>query len=150
MSEDQKYFKELLKEKGYKLTPQRMAVLDALIINEGKHLNTEEIYQIVKKTHPEMGMATVYRTLLLFDRIELVYKVDLDDNLYRYEINKHNEDHRHHHLICTKCNSVEQVENDALDALEEQILKLNGFLVRDHRDKFYGYCKDCLIRITQF
>jgi Fur family ferric uptake transcriptional regulator len=150
MSEDQKYFKELLKEKGYKLTPQRMAVLDALIINEGKHLNTEEIYQIVKKTHPEMGMATVYRTLLLFDRIELVYKVDLDDNLYRYEINKHNEDHRHHHLICTKCNSVEQVENDALDALEEQILKLNGFLVRDHRVKFYGYCKDCLIRITQF
>lgn len=142
---DDKYsnFKEQLKERGYKLTMQRQAVLDAIIGHEGEHLSTEEVYDLVKKAHPEIGLATVYRTLLLFERMELVYKIDLDDGCSRYELNKHNEDHRHHHLICTKCGAVAEVEEDLLESLEEQILRKNNFIVKDHRVKFYGYCSKC-------
>lgn len=136
-------FKEQLKEKGYKLTTQRQAVLDVIIQYSGKHLTTEEIYELVKEKHPEIGLATVYRTLLLLDKLELVYKLDLDDGCSRYELNKHNEDHRHHHLICMKCGSVEEVEEDLLDSLEEQILHKNKFIVKDHRVKFYGHCEKC-------
>ena len=57
--------KEDLKKKGYKLTPQRRSIVDAIIKNEGEHLTAEEIYDEVKLTCPEIGLATVYRTILL-------------------------------------------------------------------------------------
>lgn len=136
-------FKNLLKERGYKLTPQRQAVLDVIIKHSGEHLSTEEIYALVKEMYPEIGLATIYRTLLLLDDIGLVYKLDLDDGLNRYELNNQNEDHRHHHLICTGCNKIFEVEEDLLDNLEEQILENNKFKVTDHRVKFYGYCEQC-------
>ncbi len=143
MTDRMENFRNQLKEKGYKLTMQRQAVLNSIIEHEGEHLSTEEIYELVKKNHPEIGLATVYRTLLLLDNMELVYKLDLDDGCSRYELNKDNEDHRHHHLICTECGSVEEVQEDLLEALEEQILQKNGFIIKDHRVKFYGCCKKC-------
>jgi Fur family transcriptional regulator, ferric uptake regulator len=136
-------FKEQLKEKGYKLTAQRQSVLDIIVEHEGEHLTSEEIYELVKKNNPDIGLATVYRTLLLLDRMELVYKLDLDDGCSRYELNRKKEDHRHHHLICTNCGSVTEVEEDLLDNLEEQIMLKNHFKVLDHRVKFYGYCEKC-------
>jgi len=143
MENQQVSFKERLKEKGYKMTAQRQAVLDVITRLEGEHLSTEEIFELVKKDHPDIGLATVYRTLFLLDRMELVSKLDLDDGCNRYELNKHEEDHRHHHLICTRCGSVEEVREDLLEMLEEQILRKNHFKVNDHRVKFYGYCKNC-------
>ncbi|TYQ12943.1 UNVERIFIED_CONTAM: Fur family ferric uptake transcriptional regulator [Acetivibrio alkalicellulosi] len=136
-------FKDLLKERGYKLTPQRQAVLDIIIEHNGEHLSTEEIYALVKEKYPDIGLATVYRTLLLLDDMDLVYKLDFDDGLSRYELNNKNEDHRHHHLICLNCSKVLEVQEDLLDTLEEQILTKNKFKVTDHRVKFYGYCEHC-------
>ena len=137
-------FKKQLKEHGYKLTTQRQAVLDVISEYEGEHLNPEEIYELVKKNYPEIGLATIYRTLQLLERLELVYKLDFDDGCSRYELNRNKEEHRHHHLICTMCGMVDEVEGDLLESLEEQILKNNGFLVKDHRVKFYGYCRECM------
>lgn len=137
-------FRDQLKERGLKLTTQRQAVLDVITEHEGEHLSCEEIYELVKKNNPDIGLATVYRTLLLLDRMELVYKLDLDDGCSRYELNKNKEDHRHHHLICMRCGSVQEVKDDLLESLEEQIFNENGFKVKDHRVKFYGYCKNCM------
>ena len=71
------------------------------------------------------------------------YKLDLEDGINRYELVKENEDHRHHHLICSKCGSVSEVEDDLLESLEKQILLKNKFLVKDHKVKFYGLCENC-------
>ena len=136
--------KKELKDRGYKLTTQRQAVLDIIMEHQGEHLSSEEVYELVKKNNPEIGLATVYRTLLLLDNMELIYKIDLDDGCSRYEINKSEEDHRHHHLICMKCGAVEEAEEDLLDSLEEEILRKNKFLVKNHRVKFYGYCRNCM------
>lgn len=143
MNKDSKSFNEQLKEKGFRVTSQRKAVLEVIREHEGQHLSTEEIYELVKVHFPEIGLATVYRTLLLLVSMELVYKMDFDDGCSRYEINNNMEDHRHHHLICLKCGSVAEVKEDLLDSLEEQILEKNGFIVKDHRVKFYGFCKNC-------
>lgn len=142
-SSDEHELKELLKQCGYKFTGQRNAVLEVLVKYSGKHLSTEEIYKYVRDTNPEIGLATVYRTLTLLERIGLVMKLDLDDGFSRYELTRQNEDHRHHHLICSNCGSVSEVEEDLLDSLEEQILLKNDFLVKDHRVKFYGLCSRC-------
>ena len=62
----------------------------------------------------------------------LVQKIDLDDGFSRYELNRHSNDHKHHHLICTQCGSISEVEK-VLESLEQQILKEQGFTVKDHR-----------------
>ncbi|SHI53427.1 Fur family transcriptional regulator, ferric uptake regulator [Geosporobacter subterraneus DSM 17957] len=143
MTEIMEGLKDQLKEKGYKLTPQRRATLDTIIENQGKHLSTEEIYDMVKEKCPEIGLATVYRTLQLLDELDVISKINFDDGCSRYELNTHQDDHQHHHLICLKCGNVIEVEVDLMDALENEIEKNYNFEIRDHKVKFFGYCSKC-------
>lgn len=143
MDEKKINLNDKLKESGYKITFQRKIILDVIALHADRHLSIEEIYDIVRQTNPEIGLATVYRTLLLFENMEIVQKIDFDDGLSRYELNRQNNDHRHHHLICTLCGSVFEVEEDLLESLEQQIFKKHGFNVKDHKVKFYGICKNC-------
>lgn len=135
--------KTILKENGYKLTPQRRATLEVLLNNQGEHLSTEEIYTKVRKTHPEIGLATVYRTMLLLEELGLLIKHNFEDGRNRYELSHPDEDHDHHHLICLKCGQVSEVEEDLLGSLEEIIENKHGFRVINHKVKFYGHCKNC-------
>lgn len=133
---------ELLKEKGFKLTPQRRCVLNTILNSDGKHLSAEEIYDLVKESCPEIGLATVYRTMQVLDELGLVYKHNFDDGRIRYEITQ-NEDHQHHHLVCKKCGKVIEVEEDLLEQLETQVENKYSFSITDHNVKFFGYCSYC-------
>lgn len=135
--------KEQLKGLGYKLTPQRRAVLDILLENEGKHLSTEEIYDLVRKDCPEIGLATVYRTLQLLEKMGVTCKMNFDDGCNRYELVHKDEDHQHHHLICKSCGSVQEVEDDLLEVLESKVEDKYNFKIENHSVKFFGYCKSC-------
>ncbi|BCK00022.1 Fur family transcriptional regulator [Anaerocolumna chitinilytica] len=140
-------FKMLLKEKGLKVTTQRVDILEALEIRPDKHLTAEEIYEIVKEKNPDIGLATVYRTIQLLAELNLIDKLNLGDGYVRYEIGNMDEEqkthHHHHHLICLGCGNVLTFQGDLLDTLEGQIQKTMGFEVVDHEVKMYGYCKDC-------
>lgn len=134
----------LLRSRGYKSTPQRKAVLDVILANLGQHLPTEAIYDLVKKEIPEIGLATVYRTLQLFVELNILSTMNLNDGYTRYEFNIHGEnEHHHHHLICTECGSIEEVKEDLLDDVEGYISKKFDFAISDHRVKFLGKCKKC-------
>ncbi|MGI6705434.1 MAG: Fur family transcriptional regulator [Clostridia bacterium] len=143
MVDEMKRIRDELRSKGYKLTPQRSATLDIIFQNEGKHMSTEEIYNLVKKQCPEIGLATVYRTLQLLEEMDIIYRQNFDDGRNRYELNCRNEDHHHHHLICLECGSVTEVKGDLLEKLENNIEKGLSFKIMDHRLKFFGYCKSC-------
>ena len=140
---DMNALKEDLKKKGYKLTPQRRSIVDTIIDNEGKHLTAEEIYDKVKKSCPEIGLATVYRTILLLEELGVISRLDLNDGCSRYEIVHSNETHRHHHLICNTCHKVSEVQDDLLEELEAVIEKQYKFKILDHSLKFYGICDEC-------
>jgi len=137
-----KEIEKKLKQHNYKLTNQRRAILDILLKNESEHLSTEEIFNLVKEKHPDIGLATVYRTLQLFDELDIIHKLNFGDGCYRYEINREQK-HHHHHLICVKCGKVIEFGDDLLEKLEENIEKQNNFKVLDHRVKFFGYCAEC-------
>lgn len=141
--EDIKKLKEDLKQRGYKLTPQRRAILDGLVKNEGKHLTVEEIYDEVKIECPEIGLATVYRTVLLLEEMGIIYRLDLEDGCARYELVHENENHRHHHLVCSNCGKVIEVEGDLLETLEDKIESKYKFRIMDHSVKFFGLCDEC-------
>ncbi len=138
--------KLILKEKGYKLTPQRRSILDEIIKNEGSHLTTEEIYDLVKVNCPEIGLATVYRTVQLLEEMGVLYKLDLDDGCSRYELCDEDESHQHHHLICQNCGKVIEVEGDLLEELEQGIEKKYNFKIKNHSLKFYGICDNCSLQ----
>lgn len=135
--------KTKLREGGLKLTPQRLTILDVIIRAEGTHLTIEELYEMVKEVKPETGVATVYRTILLFEELGIVKKLDLNDGIYRYELNHEEEVHGHHHLVCSACGKVEEVKDDLLDSVEQVIEKEYKFRIKDHSLKFYGLCSDC-------
>ncbi len=139
-------FKALLKEKGLKVTSQRLIMLEILGRNPGKHLTAEDIYNLVKTEHPEIGLATVYRTIQVLMELHLIDRVNFDDGVERYEL-AHEADadgaHHHHHLICVKCGKVLEFEEDMLEGLELKIAEKTGFKVTDHEVKLYGYCNEC-------
>ncbi|MFV0342930.1 MAG: Fur family transcriptional regulator [Anaerocolumna sp.] len=146
MLEKQDRFKTLLKEKGLKVTMQRIDILEALEDRPDEHLTAEEIYELVKERNPDIGLATVYRTIQLLAELNLIDKLNLGDGFVRYEIGRQSDDgtiHHHHHLVCLNCGNVLTFQGDLLDALEHRIQETMGFEVIDHEVKLLGYCKDC-------
>lgn len=140
-----KSFEEIcneLKNKDYKLTPQRQTILRAFLNNTDRHLSAEELYAMVKKENPEIGLATVYRTLDLLADLGVVQKMDFGEGKSRFELND-GEAHHHHHLICLDCGKVEEFDLDLLEDLEHNIEQKTEFSITDHRLKFYGYCSKC-------
>ncbi|MGL6202331.1 MAG: Fur family transcriptional regulator [Lachnospiraceae bacterium] len=146
MSDSQEKFIKLLKEKGMKVTQQRLLVLEVLANHRDIHMAVEDIYDLVREDYPEVGLATVYRTVQLLLEMQLVDRIHLDDGCVRYELG-HLFDgetkHSHHHLICKKCGKILAFEDDLLEDLEEQIERKMGFRIIDHELKFYGQCKEC-------
>ena len=146
---DEKRFKEILKENGLKVTNQRLLVLEAIASRPERHLTAEEIYELVKVDFPEIGLATVYRTVLLLEELHVVSRLDLSDGCSRYEIVHAYEHHRHHHLICNVCNKVFEVKDDLLDDLEMSIESKYKFKILDHSVKFYGLCEECQSKLDK-
>lgn len=139
--------KKRLKEMGLKVTHQRLLVLSVLEQNTGRHMTAEDIYDLVSNDYPEIGLATVYRTLQLLWDMRLVDRINLDDGCVRYEIGhlcKGEARHNHHHLICRECGAVIPFDDDLLDDLERHIEESAGFHVLDHELKFYGLCENCI------
>ncbi|NLL93152.1 MAG: transcriptional repressor [Clostridiales bacterium] len=138
-------FKEILKERGLKVTSQRVLVLDILSQAVGEHLTAEEIYNKVKSKNPDIGLATVYRTIQLLSELKLVDKIVLNDGCIRYEIagDEANSGHHHHHLICVECGKLTSFSEDLLENLECAIMEKKDFLVLNHEVKLYGYCSEC-------
>jgi Fur family ferric uptake transcriptional regulator len=118
-----------IRGRGYKATPQRLAVLGALAAEQ--HQSLEEI----RARCPEVGLVTIYRTLDLLSEIGAVRRLDLGDGP-RYELA---EDH-HHHLICESCGGVSEFERCPLD-----LRRLRGvdFEISSHTLEIYGRCADC-------
>ena len=144
--EDSKAFESIcaqLRNQSYKLTPQRQTILQTFLKQVDRHLSAEEVYTLVKHQNPEIGLATVYRTLDILAEIGVLLKNDFGDGRIRYEFSRKDEHHHHHHLICLRCGNVSEFDDDLLESLEAVIAKRNQFKVLDHDLKFYGYCRNC-------
>lgn len=146
MAVDRGAVKKLLKEKGLKVTAQRLAVLEAVASRPEEHLTAEEIFTLVKVSCPDIGLATVYRTIQLLNELGLIDRISFDDGAVRYEIGSapdREQKHRHHHLICRRCGRVFSFREDLLEELEAKITATTGFAVVNHEVKLYGYCREC-------
>ncbi|MFZ5631886.1 MAG: Fur family transcriptional regulator [Bacillota bacterium] len=135
---------EKLRAREQKLTTRRKSVLEVLLENKDKHLSAEEVYNLVKERDPDIGLATVYRTLELFSSFDIIHSMDFGDGRKRYEFGDSRvTGHQHHHLICLKCGQILEVNEDLLEDLELRVSRDFGFAVHNHQLKIFGHCKDC-------
>jgi Fur family ferric uptake transcriptional regulator len=139
------HLSELLREHNLRITPQRKAILQILNDCRGHHLETENIYELlaVRGDKPQrVGLATVYRTMELFEKIGLVSKLSMENSPARYELIIH-DDLRHHHLICLKCGQVQEIDDSFTEDFKVLVLNNKEFQVADKPMKIYGYCSRC-------
>ncbi|MBU5265346.1 ferric iron uptake transcriptional regulator [Virgibacillus proomii] len=135
--------KKQLHAQSYKLTPQREATVRVLLERENDHLSAEDVYLLVKEKAPEIGLATVYRTLELLSELKIIDKINFGDGVSRYDLRKEGAKHSHHHLVCSECGAVQEIEDDLLEEVEKIVQDEWGFKVKDHRLTFHGICKEC-------
>jgi Fur family ferric uptake transcriptional regulator len=130
---------QALKGMGYRLTPQRMMVVEALHDAE-KHVSAEEIYAQVRARYPYANISTVYRTLELLKELGLVTEIALGDGCVRFHPA---EKGHHHHLVCQKCGKVIDLPESALDSLEKILRDDYQFKADLKHMAVFGLCSEC-------
>ncbi|PRO66762.1 Fur family transcriptional regulator [Alkalicoccus urumqiensis] len=135
--------KKQLQSQSYKLTPQREATVRVLLEHEDDHLSAEDVYMLVKEKYPEIGLATVYRTLELLTELKVVDKINFGDGVSRYDLRQEGAAHFHHHLVCLECGAVDEIQEDLLGDVEDEVEKRWNFQIKDHRLTFHGICHRC-------
>jgi Fur family transcriptional regulator, ferric uptake regulator len=125
---------------GYRLTPQRQLVWDALR-RRGGHVTAEEICADVQRTIPGFNIASVYRTLELLERVSMVRTSNLGDGRRTYEMDEGSEGH--HHLVCEDCHTTVHFGPEPVAGLRRQLENDYGFHFDDLELVVFGLCPNC-------
>lgn len=127
---------ERLEDTGYRLTAPRRAVIEA-IAGANRPFTIEELSDRL----PNIGRATVFRTIKLLQELDIVCRVPLEDGGIRYERSRSG--HHHHHLICSECGSVTEFSDPVLDETIERSATTASFELDGHSAELYGRCASC-------
>lgn len=140
MDKPYEVFSKYLRSKGLKLTHQRGEILKVFLRTE-KHMTTEGLYDIVRKKSPQIGHATVFRTLKLMCEAGLARRVGLGDKVAKFE---HKLGHPHHdHLLCNICGKCIEAADEQIEKLQIKLARRFSFTPTSHKMEIYGVCKDC-------
>ena len=133
-------YTEQLRARGYRMTPQRMAILHVLR-HKGTHLSPSDVYKYAKQGLPGLTEPTVYRTLEFLAQNGLVRPSQSVHGHLTYEIA--GEDH--HHVICRVCGSEIEVEHTLLETLYKKLETASGYRSIDSHVTFFGVCPKCQV-----
>ena len=134
------YFKDYLTQRGFRLTKQRVAIVEMFLMKEG-HLCIDELYYKLRKKYPRIGYTTVYRTFKLLKSASLVSEVNFSGKRKRFE---HAFGRPHHdHLICEKCGRVIEFVDSEIEERQDIICKKYGFKGEKHLMEIFGKCRKC-------
>lgn len=134
-------FSRYLREQGLPITAQREAVAQVVFSTTG-HLSVEEIERRLRQGSERIGKATIYRTLDLLVKSNLVEEHDFGEGFKRYE-HRLSRQPVHEHLICLECGGVTEFRSDEVKEVETRIAAEYGFAPTRHRLEIYGLCRDC-------
>jgi Fur family ferric uptake transcriptional regulator len=129
-----------LRDAGHKLTNARLTVLHVLEANDG-HMNSAAILEEVSRVDPEIGRASVFRTLDLFTRLAIIRPTYIDSSTTpNYVLLP---DGHHHHIICTNCHRVIEFDECALGTLAGELEQRYNVRLTGHLLELYGLCENC-------
>lgn len=126
---------KLCAENGVKFTHQRKIIAD-VISNSNDHPDANEVYLRANKIDPRISLATVYRTIKLFEEYNVLNRIELGGKRARYE--ELNEDDHHDHLIDIDSGEIIEFVNDEIESLQMKVAKKLGYELVDHRMELFG------------
>ena len=130
----------ILRQWGYRLTPQRWAVLNIIALSHD-HLTPAAIYERARQEYLGIGLVTIYRTLEILTKLRLICEVHVGGSCRSYLIRRPSG--HHHHLICSECGTVIDFFDCGLGELEQRLSKETSFKMEGHLLEFLGRCRDC-------
>jgi Fur family peroxide stress response transcriptional regulator len=136
MNTNNQYIREKFIEKGLKVTPQRMIILEA-ICKLNNHPTAEQVIEYIRRAHPNIATGTVYNVLDMLVKNGLIKKVKTEKDVMRYD----GQTGTHHHLYCMECDYIEDYHNAALDEMIRKHLeenRIDNFIIEDVRLQING------------
>ncbi len=127
-----------IREKGFRLTPQRMAILNILYASDG-HLTPTEIYEQLQPALSGATEPTVYRNLDFLCDNGLIRATHASHGRLEYEIVTH----PHHHLICQVCGAEVEISHERIQPLYDQLEQSTGYRLTENHLTFMGFCPQC-------
>lgn len=129
----------ILRDNGYKVTPQRIAVYEALA-DETWHPSAEMLYRKLQPKFPAMSFATVYKTVEILHKIQVIQVLNTGEDSFRYDADIS----EHFHLRCLKCGAVEDAFlADKVQQLTAQVEEASGYSISGRQFYFFGECPRC-------
>lgn len=129
-----------LKKAGLKNTQPRRRILEIMDKATNHHFSAEDIYRELIDAGEEIGLATVYRVLTQFEEAGLVVRHHFEGGQSMFELD-HGE--HHDHLVCVKCNRVEEFVDNEIEKRQQEIAKKAGYEITDHSLNIFGICAEC-------
>jgi Fur family ferric uptake transcriptional regulator len=129
-----------LSKKGYRMTPQRLMILEAIEGASG-HVSAEEIFRNIRQRYSGLNISTVYRTLELLKETGMVTETDMGDGRVRFHSIGHE---HHHHLVCSRCGKVVDLDESMLSPLTAMLKDKYAFSADLKHLAIFGCCKDCI------
>lgn len=132
-------FTEFLKEKKYRNTQERYLVLDAVVEQE-HHFSADELYLVLRTAQMQVSRATVYSTLDLLTRCNILVKHRFQGDSARFELA--DKMPNHDHLICTECGHIVEFQADEISTIQDRVAEQNGFKPLKHSLQIFAVCQD--------
>jgi Fur family peroxide stress response transcriptional regulator len=137
-TERQPSFRQLCEEHGLAVTHQRQVLYEVMQQMPG-HPSPDEVYLRVRKRIPSISLATVYKNIRLFLDSGILQEVSPHHGSLRVEMNRH----PHHHLVCTRCKRITDIDESSIAELPRRKKLAGGFLVQRYAIDVLGLCVEC-------
>ena len=129
---------EALRSKGYKATPQRIAIC-RMAVNSRAHPSAQQVYDEVKKIHPTVSLATVYKTLEVLRDLDLVQEINFPKGQARFDSYMS----PHINLVCLKCGNITDLDDMTIKEITQKVTSSAKFKPTGQRMDVYGICQKC-------
>ena len=137
--EERQVLSAYLTRNRLKRSAQREAILDEFV-RAGHHVSVEDLLNIVRRRHPDVGRTTIYRTLKLFREAGLASELVFGNEARFEPVWKR--DH-HDHFVCVSCGEIFEFQSPEIERLQDEIASRLGFVIEGHRHHIFGRCSKC-------
>ena len=126
-----------LRDKGFRITPQRTAIVDYLLKTDD-HPSAEHIHKVIQRKHPMVSLSTVYNTLDMLKERELVSEIEVEGEA---RFDAHTDEHIN--LVCMNCGKIDDIDEESIKEIQAKAARKSKYLILKSSFEFSGYCASC-------
>ena len=126
-----------LRDKGFRITPQRTAIVDYLLKTDD-HPSAEHIHKVIQRKHPMVSLSTVYNTLDMLKERELVSEIEVEGEA---RFDAHTDEHIN--LVCMSCGKIDDIDEESIKEIQAKAARKSKYLILKSSFELFGYCSSC-------